>query len=169
MFRKGEYVVCGSKGVCMVEEIAKLSMPGVDHDKEYYVLKPIYASGTTVYIPVDAGMGSMRKVLSAPEAKKLIRKIEDVAPISISNDKLLEQEYRGCMRTNLCEDWIRIIKTAYQRKIRRQEMGRKVTAVDAKYARIAEDSLYGELAVALNVPREKVADFIAEEIEKRIK
>ena len=45
-------------------------------------------------------------------------------------------------------------------------MGRKMTAVDAKYARIAEDSLYGELAVVLDMPREKVADYISEQIDQ---
>lgn len=167
MFGKGEFVVCGSKGVCTVENITKLNMPGVDREREYYVLKPVYNFGTTVYIPVDSGKESMRGVLSASEANKLIRRMDDIAPIAIANDKLLEQEYRGCMRTNLCEEWVRILKTTYQRKVKRQEMGRKVTAVDAKYSRIAEESLYGELAVALGIPREKVPDYIEKAMEKR--
>ena len=166
MFGIGEYVVCGSKGVCTVEDVTKLDMPGVDEKREYYVLKPIYNISTTVYIPVDAGKESMRGVLSAAEANSLIRRIDDIAPIAIANDKMLEQEYRGCMRTNLCEEWVRIIKTTRQRKIKRQEMGRKVTAVDAKYSRIAEDSLFGELAIALGIPKDKVPDYIQKEIGK---
>ena len=166
MFGIGEYVVCGSKGVCTVEDVTKLDMPGVDEKREYYVLKPIYNVSTTVYIPVDAGKESMRGVLSAAEANSLIRRIDDIAPIAIANDKMLEQEYRGCMRTNLCEEWVRIIKTTRQRKIKRQEMGRKVTAVDAKYSRIAEDSLFGELAIALGIPKDKVPDYIQKEIGK---
>ena len=166
MFGKGEFVVCGSKGVCTVEDVTKLSMPGVEGNREYYVLKPVYNYATTVYIPVDAGKESMRGVLSAAEAKKLIRGIGKIAPISIANDKLLEQEYRGCMRTNLCEEWVRILKTTYQRKKTRQEMGRKVTAVDAKYCRIAEDSLFGELAVALGISKEEVPNYIQREMKK---
>lgn len=169
MFGKGEYVVCGSKGVCTVEDVTTLNVPGVDGRKEYYVLKPVYNCSTTVYIPIDAGRESMRGVLSAAEAKKLIRGMEKIAPIVIENDKLLEQEYRGCMRTNLCEEWVRILKTTYQRKLKRQEMGRKVTAVDAKYSRIAEESLYGELAVALGIPKDRVPSYIEEELKKRLK
>ena len=166
MFDRGEYVVCGSKGVCTVESVAKLDVPGFDGNREYYVLKPIYNRNATVYIPVDAGKESMRGILSEAEAKTLIRRMEEIAPISIANDKMLEQEYRGCMRTNLCEEWIRILKTTHQRKVKRQEMGRKVTAVDAKYSRIAEESLYGELAVALGIPKDKVSDYIEKEIGK---
>ena len=167
VFVKGEYVVCGSKGVCMVEDVTKLDVPGMVGKREYYVLKPVYNHGTTVYIPVDAGKESMRGVLSATEAKRLIRKMEEIAPICIDNDKMLEQEYRGCMRTNLCEEWVRILKTTHQRRVKRQEMGRKVTAVDAKYSRIAEDSLFGELAVALGIPKDRVSDYIDKEIAKK--
>ena len=166
MFGKGEFVVCGSKGVCTVEKVTTLDMPGVDKAKEYYVLKPVYNHGTTVYVPVDAGEESMRCVLSASEANKLIGRMDDIAPIAIANDKLLEQEYRVCMRTNLCEEWVRILKTTYLRKVKRQKMGRKVTAVDAKYSRIAEDSLYGELAVALGIPRDQVEAYVEDHVRK---
>lgn len=166
MFKKGDYVVCGNKGVCMVEDITTLCMPGVDKDKEYYILKPVYITGSTVYIPADADEETLRRVLSEEEADRLIQGIPGIPPINDSNDKILEQVYKGCMRTNQCEEWVRILKTTYQRRVRRQEMGRKVTAVDAKYSRIAEDILYGELAVALKISRDAVGEFIASKLKK---
>ncbi len=164
MFEKGEYVVCGNKGVCRVEDITTLNISGVEKEREYYILKPVYVNGSTVYVPVDAAGESIRPVLSREEARELIRVIPEIPLITISNDKLLEQEYRVCMRSNNCEEWVRIIKTVHLRKQKRIEAGRKVTAVDAKYFRLAEDSLYGELAVALGIPKEEVQDFIAGEI-----
>lgn len=166
MFKKGEYVVTGNKGVCAVEEITTLNISGVDKEREYYILKPVYIPGSTVYVPVDTAKESMRKVLTEEEAKQLIDAIPQIPLISITNDKLLEQEYRGCMKTNCCEEWIKIIKTIYLRKQKRLEAGRKVTAVDAKYFRIAEDNLYGELAVVLNIPRNEVQEYITNEIDK---
>lgn len=166
MFKKDEYVVVGNKGVCVVEDITTLNISGVDKEREYYILKPIYVPGSTVYVPVDNSKESMRRVLTEEEAKRLIGGIPEIAPISITNDKLLEQEYRGCMKTNCCEEWIKIIKTIYLRKQKRLEAGRKVTAVDAKYFRIAEDNLYGELAVVLHIPRSEVESYITGEIDK---
>lgn len=165
MFSKGEYVVCGNKGVCIVENITTLNISGVDKDREYYILKPIYMTGSTVYVPVDTAGESMRRVLSNEQAKVLIREIPDIPLITITNDKLLEQEYKGCIRSNNCENWIRIIKTIYLRKQKRLEAGRKVTAIDAKYFRMAEDNLYGELAVSLDIPRGDVESYITEEID----
>ena len=167
MFEKGDYVVCGSNGVCTVEDVTTLSMPGVDKDREYYILKPVYTVGSTVYIPVDADERTVRKVLSREEADRLIREIPGIPLINDSNDKFLEQEYKGCMRTNQCAEWVRILKTAHLRKLKRQEMGRKITAVDAKYSRIAEDILFGELAVSLEISREQVGDFLASRLGQK--
>lgn len=167
MFEKGEYVVVGNKGVCAVEDVTTLNISGVDKEREYYILKPVYVQGSTVYVPVDSAKESMRSVLTREEAQQLIDDIPQIPLITITNDKLLEQEYRGCMKTNCCEEWIKIIKTIYLRKQKRLEAGRKVTAVDAKYFRIAEDNLYGELAVVLNIPRNEVETYITSEIDKQ--
>lgn len=150
-----------------MEDVTTLNISGVDKEREYYILKPVYMAGSTVYVPVDTAKESMRRVLTKEEAMQLIDAIPEIPLITITNDKLLEQEYRGCMRTNCCEEWIRIIKTIYLRKQKRLEAGRKVTAVDAKYFRIAEDNLYGELAVALDIPRAEVQTYIAGEMDKQ--
>ena len=134
----------------MVEEITTLDIAGVDKKREYYILKPLYLSSSTVYIPVDTAEGSMRKVLAHEEAESLIRQIPEIPLITIANDKLLEQEYKNCLKACNCQDLIWIIKTIYLRK----------TAVDARYFRIAEDQLYGELAVALDMSRENVESYI---------
>ena len=55
---------------------------------------------------------------------------------------------------------MKLLKTIYTRKQKRLKDGRKVTAVDAKYFHMAEESLYGELAVALNISRKEVEDHI---------
>lgn len=167
MFEIGEYVVCGSKGVCVVENITTLDISGVDKRRIYYILKPKYQAGSTVYVPVDSSSESMRRVLSREEAQQLIDAIPKLPLIDIANDKPSEQTYKECMRTNSCEEWVRIIKTIYLRKQKRIQAGRKVTAVDAKYFHLAEESLYGELAIALGLNREDVEAYITGEIDKK--
>lgn len=166
MFEKGEYVVCGGKGVCMVEDAATLNISGIDREREYYILKPVYLPGSTVYIPVDTARESLRRVLSREEAEGLIQAIPAIPLIVIANDKLLEQEYKNCMRTNSCLELIKVIKTIALRRRRREEAGRKETAVDAKYFRIAEDNLYGELAISLNIDRSQVEEYIIREMNQ---
>lgn len=165
MFKVGEYVVCGNKGVCVVEDITTLDISGVDKERKYYILKPKYQSGSTVYVPVDAPRDSIRQVMKREEAQKLIEAIPDIPLLTITNDKLTEQIYRQCLKSGSCEEYVKIIKTVYLRKQKRLQAGRKVTAVDAKYSHMAEESLYGEMAVALDISRDAVEAYIAEEID----
>lgn len=165
MFGIGDYVICGNKGVCMVENITTLNISGVDKERQYYILKPLYMTGSTVYVPVDSPKESMRRAMRRDEAEKLIEAIPDIPLLVITNDKLSEQAYKDCIKTNDCEDLVRIIKTIYTRKQKRLKAGRKVTAVDAKYFHMAEENLYGELAVALNISRKEVEGYIVEAID----
>ena len=167
MFGIGEKVVCGNKGVCVVENITTLNISGVDKERQYYILKPLYMAGSTVYVPVDSPKESMRSVLTRVEAEALIEKIPELSLLTIVNDKLSEQVYKECLKTNQCEELVRIIKTIYLRKQKRIEAGRKITAVDAKYFHIAEENLYGELAVALDMSLDEVEGYITCVIDDR--
>lgn len=164
MFSIGQHVMCGNKGVCTVENITVLDIAGVDKAKKYYILKPLYIAASTVYVPVDSALTSMREILTREEAEELIRDIPDIPVLEIKNERLLEQDYKSCMKSNSCSEWIKLIKTIYERKQLRIKNGRKETAVDSKYFKIAEDVLYGELSVALEIERDRVSQYISEQL-----
>lgn len=164
MFEIGQYVICGNKGVCVVEDITTLDISGVDKAKKYYILKPLYVSASTVYVPVDSAT-SMRNVLTRQEAEALIKEMPEITGLEIKNERLVEQDYKECLRTNCCEETVRLMKTIYLRRQKRMEAGRKDTAVDSKYMKIAEDMLHGELAVALQMERRDVAKYIEEQLQ----
>lgn len=164
MFEIGDYVICGNKGVCRVEDITTLDITGVDKKRKYYILKPKYVSASTVYVPVDSAEDSMRRILQPEEARNLISQIPHIPLLTFTDDKLSEQAYKACMKSNSCEELVKVIKTIYIRKQKRMQAGRKVTAVDAKYSHLAEESLYGELAVSLGINRDEVEAYIAGEI-----
>lgn len=160
MYQKGEYIICGSNGICLVQDITTLSIPGVNHDRKYYLLKPVFSSGSTVYIPVDSSDTTLRAALSQTEAKDLIASIPDIPLIPITDEKYIERTYKEYLHENRCESLIQLIKTIYLRKETRLKKGAKVTAVDSRYFKLAEDFLYNELSVALNIPRAEVGDYI---------
>ena len=69
------------------------------------------------------------------------------------------------MRSNDSADWVRVIKTIYHRKQKRLLAGRKETAVDGRYFKLAEESLYGELAIALGMERNQVSAYISDRLQ----
>ena len=162
MYKIGEYVVCGNKGVCKVDNITTLDISGVDKNEEYYILKPVYNPGGTVYMPTNPAEDSIRPVLTHDEADILVREIPSIEEILIPNEKQLEAEYKVCIRSNNARELVRLTKTIYNRRQARFAAGRKETALDAKYFRMATDFLFGELAISLQMPREEVESYISE-------
>ena len=165
MFEIGEFVTYGNNGVCLIKDITTLNMGGVDKDRKYYLLKPVYMEGSTVYVPVDAVQSSLRKVLSKEEADVLLASIPKVEPITIKNEKEAEAQYRACMQSNSCEEWMKLLKTLYFRRKKRMEKGHKETAVDGRYYKLAEENLCGELAIVLGVSKKEVEDFVISKLE----
>ena len=165
MYKKGEYVIYGSSGVCQVGDVTTLDIENVPKDREYYVLFP-KNNGGTIYVPVDVASTKMRKVITKEEAEQLIEKIPTIQPIEISNEKFLEESYKKCIRSNECIEWIRLIKCIYDRKQLRISEGKKMTATDERYMYMAEEALYSELGTALNMDKEQVFEYIIKEIEK---
>ena len=165
MFEIGEYVVCGNNGVCLIQEITTLQMSGVDKNRKYYILKPVYSAGSTIYVPVDALQSSMRRILSKEEATLLLDSIPQVQVMIIKDEKTVEAQYRACMQSNRCDELVKLLKTLESRKKSRLEKGHEVTAVDSRYYKMAEDNLCGELAIVLGMTRTEAVKFLAGKME----
>ena len=169
MFQVGELIVYGGEGVCRVEAVGPLAMSEVEHDdddKEYYTLAPLYRMGK-IYTPVDTAV-LMRPVLSRKEAEDLIRKIPEIEPPvqTERNPRVLGAFYQEIIRSHNCLDMIQLIKTTYGKTQARLARGIKPGQVDERYRKRAEELLYGELAVALDIPREEVGVYIEKAVGK---
>ncbi|MDY3918993.1 MAG: CarD family transcriptional regulator [Candidatus Limivivens sp.] len=165
MFEEGTLVVYGNSGVCKVVGFTHMDMAGVDRKRLYYVLQPQYGQGT-VYTPTDSQKAVIRPILTEQEAMELIQKIPKIETLWIENEKQRELCYKEAIRKYDCEEWVKIIKTLYLRKKERVNRGKKITSVDEKYWKLAEDLLYGELACSLKIERDQVEKFIADKINE---
>ncbi len=140
MFQVNDVVIYGHHGVCEITNVGTLKMPMADQEKLYYTLRPVYHKESSVYAPVENRKIVMRSVITKEEA----------------------------MQTCDCEELVKIIKTLYLRKQQRLESGKKVTVVDEKYFRQAEDKLYEELAYALGMEKKQVGTYISQHMEEKV-
>lgn len=167
MFSVGDTVVC-SNGVCRIEEIGPLAGMGKSAvGRTYYTLRPCFDNAATIYVPVDGDDDALRFALDREEVRELMDEIEDLEQINISDEKKRETEYKNAVNSKDPRKLIRIIKTMYFRRKARVESGKKSTAIDERYFRIAENRLYEEMALALGVDREEVKEYIRNYIEKK--
>jgi len=165
MFEKGGYMVYGTTGVCVIEDITSLDMKGAADERLYYVLSPCFQKGSRIFTPVDNAKVPTRAVMSKEEASMLVDEIPRIEELGEKNDKQREQRYKEAIRSCDPREWIRIMKTSYLRQEERRAQGKKATMVDERYLHSAEDHLCSELAIALDMTREEVRPYIRERMK----
>ena len=73
---------------------------------------------------------------------------------------MLAEKYKLTIKTHECEELIRLIKTVYYRSQDMINQGKKPGQTDIQYMKQAEELLYGELSIALEIPLSEVKNYI---------
>lgn len=151
MYAAGELVVYGGEGVCRVEGVGAPSLPGMDKTRLYYTLS-LYRSGQ-VMTPVDTQV-LMRPLLTRRRTAQIVR------------------SWTSCRRSEAESHSMRAIKDLYHQVLRPPTTAaggppsracaggaagsvhhrRKISRMDERYLKRAEDALYGELGAVLGLP-----------------
>lgn len=166
MFAVGDYIVYGNNGVCLVEKVGSLESAIASKDKVYYTLSPCYTKGSTIFIPADNTKVRMRPVMTKQECLDLIGEMKEMEDLWIKDEKSREAEYKQALQSGEAAELVKVIKTIYKRKESRIAEGKKITSTDEKYCHMAEERLYGELAVAFGMKKEEMPEFIEDCIKE---
>lgn len=162
MFEVGDSIIYGNNGVCTVEKIGPLDSAKTSNSRSYYTLSPCYSSGSFIYTPVDNEKVLMRPAMTKDEAIQLIDDMESIELLEIKDEKSGEMRYKEALRKCDVREVVKVIKTIHTRKQTRLSEGKKITATDERYFNIAEERLYGELAVSLNMNKDEVRKHVIE-------
>ena len=158
MFEKGNFVINVNNGICEISDIVTMDVSGIK--KEYYVLIPIEEKTAKIYIPVDVAEKRIRPAMKKEDALKLIKEIYAIDGTFVENEKEREKIYKEAINSGDMKRLISIVKTLYVRRKKRIKEGKKSTAVDDRYFKLAENHLHSELAFALGVEKSEVGKII---------
>lgn len=164
MFKKEDFVINSNNGICQIQDIQKMNMSGIS--KDYYVLVPIAEATAKIYIPVDVAENRIRLVMTKTEAENIIQSISTIDEIWIENEREREATYKDALASRDPKRLVSIIKTLYLRKKERLDAGKKNTAVDERYFKLAENMLHAELAFALGEDKQNINNIIVSHITK---
>ena len=155
MFAKGTKIMYGNTGVCEVMDYATPDLPGMPRGTKYYVLRPLFQSGT-IYCPVEQ-----------PKAEELVALIPTISvePFHTGRLQELSEHYRSIIGTHSTTDLVEIIKSVYSKKREAEAAGRRVSQMDDRYMKLAEELLHGELSVALEIPKDEVREYIRQRVK----
>ncbi len=167
MYSIGEIIVYGSTGVCRIVDIAPSTRPHVGN-VPYYTLKPLYQDGL-IYAPVGSDKIYIRRVITREQAERLIDTIPDVQAelFSSNNRQQLIDRYQSAFSAHDCAGLIELIKSIRHKKQYADSHHRRLGQLDLRYMKRAEELLYGELSVALGIPKEDVPGYIERRIGKK--
>ena len=159
MFEAGDLIVYGSSGVYRVLEVGGIDIKGCE-GRQYYTMEPVFGSGTS-YVPVDTTV-FMRKVMTGDEANALIDRIPEITEGDFGGHSLraVKEHYSASIKSHDTAELIGMIKEIWHKGERAKRSNKKLSRIEQQYMEQAENLVYGELAVALDIPREKVLDYI---------
>lgn len=158
-FAIGDLIIYGETGVCRVEGVVE--RPFLDSMQNCYKLQPIYQS-CVIYTPVENSTVFMRRIITKDEADSLIESVRAVTPdvISGSSPRELSEKYDKIIKSHDCSRLLSFIFSIYEKKDRIAETKKKLSAVDERYLKKAEDLLFGEFAVAIGIEKSSVKGYI---------
>ena len=159
MFQPGEFVVYGSSGVCRVVQVGALEGRAADPNRLF--------ESERIYTPVDSGV-FMRPAMTREQAQELIHEIPSIrAEICTErNPTTLRVHYEASLQSHECRRLISLIKGIRRKGEETEKKGRKMGQVDQRYRKKAESLLHGELAIALGMSQEEVAEYIRKTVEQ---
>ena len=126
----------------------------------YYHLTPLYRSGT-VLTPVDTAV-LMRPVMTRDAALALIQSLPSLPLCKPETPGLraAKDHYHHLVQRCECSEMAALIHTICRRRAWAVRHGKKVSQMDERYLKRAEEQLYGEMAAALDMAREEIVPFI---------
>ena len=160
-FKKGEHVLYGISGVCLIEDIRRdaLAKKG-----EYYVLKPVDERGATILVPTDSETLTAR-MAPLPTREEADRIIAAARPLPWIDDRkersaLCQQLVKRCDLSEL----LCLCSCLYQRQRELEDAGKKLPASDENILRRAEGLVENQLGFVLALEGPQVGEHIREKL-----
>lgn len=165
MYTKNKYVVYGMEGICQIIDIRNEKIGG--QVKEYYILKPVYTEGSTIFVPTDNEnlLKRMRHVLSVDEIHSLINSMPHIDIPVIEDSKERYEKFQSVLQKGDVKELVMLIKALYLVNEERINEGKKPYKSDEKIIALAEKLVCQEFALVLDIEPEDVVPFITGKLE----
>lgn len=164
-YTPGTLILYGRTGVCQVEGVSEKKLPGEKEPTLFYLLRPLYQSGT-IWAPVEKvenGTIFSRPLMTRDQARTFIEALPSLpaTPYHSQNINQLKDHYRQQLQSLTSQDMALLMRSIYAKRQEAESRRQKISAVDQRFMEEAEGLLYGELAAALGIGRDEVRDYIS--------
>lgn len=160
MYQAGETVFYGTEGVCRVEEVREMKVGG--ETAAYYVLRPIYREGSTVFVPLknELLVSRMRPLLTVEEIDRMIDEVNEEDADWIDDASERKAAFQRVLLSADRRELLAMVRLLLLRRQNLQTCGKRLRMSDEQMLRDAEKLLDEEFSVVLNVKPREVPEYI---------
>lgn len=168
MFQVNDMVLYGTNGVCKVVDIDERDCGG--RMVEYYILKPIYASNSTVFVPVNNEKltSKMRYVLTKEEIDEKIHSISKEHEAWMDDERERKEHFKDMVSRADTFELIQLIEMLMEHRKRVAERGKKLHVADERMLQEAEKMICDEFSFVLGIPKEDVPSYITSSMRENV-
>ena len=166
-FKKGEHVVYGINGVCLIEDIDIRRLSFDMPQGEYYILKPLASSMSTVFVPCDNEKlcSRMRRVMTKDEIDELLLSVRGKSIDWIEDRKERAAAYREILLRSDKTELLLLIRRLLMQSEELSKVKKKLSASDNEILISAEKTVRDEYAFSLGLCKDDVDCYIRSKIE----
>ncbi len=120
MFDVGDFVFYSSGGICQIDAIVPCPFRELNSTESYYLMHSLNGDTCELYVPTKLCGVSIRPIIDSNQAHKLIGNISEISMFQENNAKRLRERYNEAMKSYSPNEWLAVIKTAYNRAYNKQ-------------------------------------------------
>lgn len=159
MLELNETVFYGTTGVCVVDCIEKKKIGKLT--KDYYVLKPVSQSSSTVYIPTDNEtlLSKVRSIISSDEVKSLIEKTEK-DDIWVEDEAERKEIFGRIVSSGDCSSKLKMMRSIYSKQQELNSKSKRLHLSDERFFKEVSRIVCDEFSYVLNITVKEVEALI---------
>lgn len=163
-YKINDTVLYGADGVCRIAEISELPI-GKEKIK-YYILRPVYAENSKIMVPVanEKLVARMKPVLTREEISVVLENATDLSISWTEDDAERREKFKEILEYGKTAERLQVLKLLYIKRSEREKNGKKLRVTDERILKEIEKALFDELALALDVKRDGVRDYLIDKL-----
>lgn len=167
MFSKGEYVIYGTNGICLVDDIGPMRNSEED-DKLFYILRPVNSAASVLYVPLDNSLlcGKMRYVYTGEQLQEVLDKVKSNTLVWIDDRKTRINTFREMLHNGDMMTHILLVACIFEKKKLLDTAGKRLSDADDHILRSAERMVSEEFAWVLGIAKNEVSSYIQNYLAK---
>lgn len=158
--KKGQHVVYGTNGICLVDDISEMAFPTGGEKKMYFILRPTQDRGSVIYIPHDnaALLSRLRPLLTRQQADAILEKPLVSETTWIDDRKQRALSFRETVQKSEPLSLLPLIKCICHKRDELTEQNKKLSNADREILTAALKAICGELSFTLELPHDEVVE-----------